>query len=127
MEGAAALPPPGLAAGLQELEPVAPRVLRRLVTAMMSGGRSSHQLDYYARLPAGRTFVCYEQLWRTSGRWDYVTVTNANRSVDHLGLLLGTLASLCFTSGGFDRPGGTRRLRREGLGVRQGQESPHPG
>ncbi len=130
LTGAAALPPPALAASLDELEPVPPRTLRRLVATMMqdrfgaepvklardqdrfggsvdgtlfeallgwatSGGHSSHQMEYHVRRPgASGQWTGYEALWRTAGRWDYLTSANAARSIDHLGDVITTLVAL---------------------------------
>ncbi len=60
-----------------------------------SGGRSIHQLDYALQFP-GRPGApsTLEQLWRTPGRWDYMTESNVERSVDHLGDIITAVAGL---------------------------------
>jgi hypothetical protein len=52
------------------------------------GGGSRHQFDYHLSTKIGElplvAIGSYEGVWLTSGRWDYVTETNAERSVAHL-------------------------------------------
>lgn len=110
------------ATSLQEIVPIAPGRLRKLISDAMKkrfgageqrvdpehtqftaqlpgctvkvdvifakGGGSRHQFDYHVSAKIGDlppiAMVSYEGVWLTSGRWDYVTETNADRSVAHL-------------------------------------------
>ncbi len=110
------------ASSLQEIVPIAPGRLRKLIGDAMKkrfgagdkrlnpehsqftaqipgstvkvdiifarGGGSRHQFDYQVSATIGElppiATASYEGVWLTSPRWDYVTETNADRSVAHL-------------------------------------------
>lgn len=133
LEDHARAPARAHAASLEEIVPVAPRRLRRLIgTAMTeafsaseqrlssehtrygierpgghvtldilfarSGEASAHQFDYFlsATMDDGGRISRqpYEALWRCPGRWDYLTETNAERSVAHMVRLIEAWAGL---------------------------------
>lgn len=62
------------------------------------GGGSRHQLDYHVSAQIEErgliSNVSYESVWLTSGRWDYITETNADRSIAHLVRLIETCLEL---------------------------------
>jgi hypothetical protein len=120
------------AASLEELVPVAPRRLRKLIDdaltgrfgaqatrissdhtrygAPLTGGGftvdvlfargmgASHQFEHHfnARMASGRSvwMESYEGVWSIGSRWDYVTETNAEKSVAHFIRLIETCIEL---------------------------------
>ena len=61
-------------------------------------GRMTMQLQYHIeirpRSPGQQWLAAYETVWRTPGVWDYLTESNAERSVVHLGTLIGVCLAL---------------------------------
>jgi hypothetical protein len=61
-------------------------------------GRPMHQFDYrFSAMLDGRPriwMVAYESVWRLAPRWDYITQTNAERSVAHFATLVAACTDL---------------------------------
>ncbi len=121
-EPEARAPPVAHASSLQEIVPIDPGRLRKLIGDAMKnrfgadnkrlnpehsqftaktpestikidvifarGGGSRHQFSYQVSATIGErppiAMASYEGVWLTSPQWDYVTETNADRSVAHL-------------------------------------------
>lgn len=67
----------------------------RLHAVLASPGRMTQQLDYRIEMRgAGHGLAAYETVWRTPGVWDYLTESNAERSIVHLGTLIGVCLAL---------------------------------
>ena len=73
------------------------------VTFARSGGLSIHQFEYMLKAElldgARGMLLSYETVWLIPSRWDYVTETNAARSIDHFGSLIEACVKLTLTSG----------------------------
>lgn len=69
----------------------------RLHATFAPPGRMTKQLDYLIEMrprSPGQGLAAYETVWRTPGVWDYLTESNADRSIVHLGTLIGVCLTL---------------------------------
>ncbi len=67
----------------------------RLHAMFAPPGRMTQQLDYRVEMRGtGHGLAAYETVWRTPGVWDYLTESNAERSIVHLGTLIGVCFAL---------------------------------
>jgi hypothetical protein len=69
----------------------------RLHATFSPPGRMTKQLDYLIEMrprSPGQGLAAYETVWRTPGVWDYLTESNADRSIVHLGTLIGVCLTL---------------------------------
>jgi hypothetical protein len=70
----------------------------RLHAKFSPPGRMTLQLGYHIemrpRSPGQQWLADYETVWRTPGVWDYLTESNAERSIVHLGTLIGVCLAL---------------------------------
>ena len=70
----------------------------RLHAKFSPPGRMTLQLGYHIemrpRSPGQQWLAAYETVWRTPGVWDYLTESNADRSIVHLGTLIGVCLAL---------------------------------
>jgi hypothetical protein len=70
----------------------------RLHASFSPPGRMTMQLQYHIqvhpRSPGQQWLADYETVWRTPGVWDYLTESNAERSIVHLGTLIGVCLAL---------------------------------
>ena len=67
----------------------------RLHAMFAPPGRMTQQLDYRIEMRGtGHGLAAYETVWRTPGVWDYLTESNAERSIVHLGTLIGVCLAL---------------------------------
>jgi len=58
-------------------------------------GRMTKQLQYHIEIRGtGHGFADYETVCRTPSVWDYLTESNADRSIVHLGTLIGVCLTL---------------------------------
>ncbi|MCX7326684.1 MAG: hypothetical protein NTW00_00695 [Hyphomicrobiales bacterium] len=67
----------------------------RLHATFSPPGRMTKQLQYHIEIRGtGHGLAAYETVWRTPGVWDYLTESNADRSIVHLGTLIGVCLTL---------------------------------
>ena len=67
----------------------------RLHAMFAPPGRMTKQLQYHIEIRGtGHGLAAYETVWRTPGVWDYLTESNADRSIVHLGTLIGVCLTL---------------------------------
>jgi hypothetical protein len=67
----------------------------RLHAMFAPPGRMTQQLDYVIEMRTkGHGQVAYESIWRLPSSWNYLTENNAERSIVHLGTLIGICLAL---------------------------------
>ncbi|MCZ8105059.1 MAG: hypothetical protein O9972_45100 [Burkholderiales bacterium] len=69
----------------------------RLHAMFAPPGRMTMQLHYHIEMrprSPGQGLAAYEAVWRTPNVWDYLTESNAERSIVHLGTLIGVCLAL---------------------------------
>jgi hypothetical protein len=67
----------------------------RLHATFSPPGRMTKQLDYLIEMRGtGRGLAAYETVWRTPSDWNYLTESNAEPSIVHLGTLIGVCLTL---------------------------------
>ena len=67
----------------------------RLHAMFAPPGRMTMQLNYHIEMRGtGRGLAAYETVWRTPSAWNYLTESNAEPSIVHLGTLIGVCLTL---------------------------------